>query len=430
MDQDQKRSVQDILPPTRRRPVSSPRMEIHDDDTPARPPRPRQRGSAIMVISAVVVVLVIGGIVFSVSNLFESATIYVTPREQDVTVEALKVSAQKDAVAPAMSFTLATKEKIGVRTVPASGTSKVEEKAHGTIVVYNTQTVAQRLIKNTRFETPDGLIFRTPNSITIPASSTKDGKSTPGSLEVEVFADEPGEKYNIALVDFTVPGFKGSPQFDQVYARSKTSMTDGFVGTKATVAKDVEEKNRGEMRTALETGLRAEALEQIPEGYFASKDLVFVSFEAQPSRSVEGGAELREKGTAYTILLPVGALAAAIADASVGDYDAEAVTLLDPSVLTISLSEASEDASAQPWAEDTLDFELSGKPHLVWVIDTAAIQADLAGKSREALNPVLQAGYPSVERARAEASPFWSNSFPSDLAKLKVVLQLSENGQN
>lgn len=40
--------------------------------------------------------------------------------------------------------------------VDATGTKTVTTKASGNIIVYNEQTVAQRLIKNTRFQSPAG----------------------------------------------------------------------------------------------------------------------------------------------------------------------------------------------------------------------------------------------------------------------------------
>ena len=35
-----------------------------------------------------------------------------------------------------------------------------------------------------------------------------DGKNIPGSVDVKVYANEPGEKYNIGLSDFTIPVLK------------------------------------------------------------------------------------------------------------------------------------------------------------------------------------------------------------------------------
>ena len=82
---------------------------------------------------------------------------------------------------------------------------------------------------------------------------------TPGSVTVTVYADEAGPDYNSDPTDFTVPGLKGMPQFDDVYARSKGPITGGASGTLKTVS-DQDMKAAGdELRIALETKLRTKA---------------------------------------------------------------------------------------------------------------------------------------------------------------------------
>ena len=94
----------------------------------------------------------------------------------------------------------------------------------------------QRLITRTRFQSPEGLIYRIAESAVVPGKTTKNGVDTPGSIEVTVFADEAGDKYNIKKTDFTIPGFKSdASRFKNIYARSSTDMTGGFVGKMKTI---------------------------------------------------------------------------------------------------------------------------------------------------------------------------------------------------
>ena len=418
MDPEQKRSLQDIMPPQRRRPQRP--MNEREAESYTDSPR-RKKSGVVIVITAVVLLLLFAGAVFGISSFFESATITVTPHEQDVTSEKVVFEASRSGEGGAI-FSVATTEKIGVRTVPASGTSNVEKKASGTIVVYNNfSTTPQRLIKNTRFETPNGLIFRTPDSITIPGKTTKDGKDVPGSLEVRVEADEAGEKYNIDLTDFTIPGFQDTPQFETIYARSKTAMSGGFVGTEAAVASDIEEKNRTEMRAALAESLKGEAKTAVPDGYITTDALVYVAYESQPSRSVDGGAELREKGVAYAILLPLDGLAEVVAKAGLASYEGEAVSILNADSLAIEVA----DPPTNPWTAETLTFEISGAAHLVWTVDTENLKKDLAGKDVVAHTTIL-GSYPSVDSAKVTVSPFWRQKFPTDPEKITVTLKLVE----
>ena len=93
---------------------------------------------------------------------------------------------------------------------------EIERRASGKIIVFNNySTNSQRLIARTRFETLEGKIYRIRDAVVVPGISDKDGRKTPGSIEVTVFADEPGEEYNIGYTDFTKnngwPNSTGSP---------------------------------------------------------------------------------------------------------------------------------------------------------------------------------------------------------------------------
>lgn len=45
-----------------------------------------------------------------------------------------------------------------------------------------------------------------------------------------MYADGYGTEYNSAETDFTIPGFKGTPREKSFYARSKGTITSGFIG--------------------------------------------------------------------------------------------------------------------------------------------------------------------------------------------------------
>ena len=153
----------------------------------------------------------------------------ITPKQNKTLVDAQFVAAL-DAGVGELTYEIMTIEKTDSKKIVAAGREEIEEKASGKIVIFNDfNTSSQRLIKNTRFETPEGLIYRINRSIVVPGQKTEDGEKVPGSIEVTVYADEAGDKFNISLTDFTVPGFKGSPRFEKFYARSKTPMAGGFI---------------------------------------------------------------------------------------------------------------------------------------------------------------------------------------------------------
>ena len=249
-----KRRIDDIIPPAggdkRRsiRKVSMDRMvrrkgrervrgtkqETDLDLSPQAPPvraTPSRFGLWIIVGVSILVLF------FGFSLLFSGAKLVVIPKQRSVLVDAT-FEAFKTPRVGALGYEIMTIEIEGTNEVYANTEEFVEEKASGKITIYNNfNTSKQRLIKNTRFETPEGLIYRINESTVVPGQRIENKKVVPGSVEVVVYADEVGEKYNMGLGDFTIPWFKGDPRFDDFYARSKTEMTGGFVGEKKIVSK-------------------------------------------------------------------------------------------------------------------------------------------------------------------------------------------------
>ena len=85
--------------------------------------------------------------------------------------------------------------------------------ARGTITIYNELTVKQDLRPGTRFVTTDGVVFRSRDWVSIPASRSINGITEMGVVEVEIFADPYdesgkiiGKRGNIlASSDLTIP---------------------------------------------------------------------------------------------------------------------------------------------------------------------------------------------------------------------------------
>ena len=110
-----------------------------------------------------------------------------------------------------------------------TGRKHVSKKASGEILVFNKYSYApQRIISNTRFLSKEGKLFRIKGPIVIPGLSKKEGSYIPGQVSVMVYADKPGEEYNIEPTSFTLPGLQGSAKYSKIYAKSSKAMTGGI----------------------------------------------------------------------------------------------------------------------------------------------------------------------------------------------------------
>ena len=130
-------------------------------------------------------------------------------------------------------------------TFKSSGFGKDEKKATGKVTIFNNYSVyPQALVANTRLSTPDGKIFRINSRVVIPGATKENGNLVPGSIEVEVTADQPGPDYNIDPCNdknnchFSIVGFQGTDKYDKFYAYSYEKMAGGTYGTIPMVVED------------------------------------------------------------------------------------------------------------------------------------------------------------------------------------------------
>lgn len=176
-------------------------------------------------------------------------------------------------------------EEISLR-VPLEGMNipfavkKVEKRARGTIVVYNAYSVKpHRFVARTRFESPDGKMYRIENPLLIPGAKEEGGTLAPGSTEVEVVADNPGEEYNKEFADLTVPGLKGSVLFEKFYARSKGPIHGGYQGEERVVGSAA---LTSETFAVQERSFADKLRAQMPDGFLLPEAAWSVTYEGEP----------------------------------------------------------------------------------------------------------------------------------------------------
>jgi hypothetical protein len=426
--------VQDIIPPEKRsiRKISRSteiRNSSHDDDVgasyPARDQSVRvhagKRGPKKTRIW--IVILVVSILALAAYHVFFSvASLTVTPVRAVVgvshTFTAVK-DGSPDSGSADIEYKTMRLENEDSQKVSSTGEEEVEEKASGNIVIFNNYSSKdQRLIKNTRFATPDGLEYRIPQSVIVPGIHESDGVDIPGSIEVTVFADQPGEEYNLGLTDFVIPGFEDDPeQYDSFYARSKTPMQGGFVGTRMKVSDIDKATALEEVHARLEIELRSSADSEIPRDYFELVDGALIEFESLQNTESDGSVTLNEKAVLTAIIINKGDLSRLIAEETISSYDDDqlvAIENFDELEFLWDFPDAENEST-----DGEIVFSVSGEASIVWQIDEESLKLSLAGKSRSEIPSVLL-DYPGIADIRASFRPFWSSTFPEDPENIKV----------
>ncbi len=431
-----KKLIQDIVvrkvssaPSMPARPMKSEEPISREDfGPPRRPPTLGSPGSTGFwgkkKVIGLVGILAIGIFLF-VSSSFAAATVYVTPRQIPVTLAGDAFAAERENDTTHVHFEIMKLEDEGTRVVPSTGTQKVEKKAKGTLIVYNTfDKSPQKLIAGTRFEAPNGKIYKADDPVTIPGMKVENGKEVAGSVTVSVTAAEPGEAYNIGLSDFSIPGFKGTPRYDKFYARSKTEMAGGFVGT-TKVARDTDIIDaRHTLEEELSVKLLDRAKKEVPEGYlfYEGADFYRVSFPDDVNASATSSdVTVKGKGTLYGMILDEASLAAAIA-AKKTDDGSKGLLIANPEALSFS---ADSPDSFDPSSVKNFTFRLTGSIALEGDLDEAKFAGELAGLPHTQSPDVLK-NFSSIERIEVDFSPRWIRSFPKDASRITITRKNKE----
>jgi len=356
---------------------------------------------------------------FAAFSLFSGATVSYTPKSAQLTFNKDTYTAYKSGDKTLLFSVIKLSDDKGVKT-PASGEENVSLKASGTIVVYNNAGKNdQKLIKNTRFQSSDGKIFKIPNEIIVPGQKTQNGALVPGSIETTVVAAEAGAEYNIDLSDFTIPGFKGTPQFTTIYARSKTPMTGGFIGARKKVSDSDLAAANTTLNTTLKNGLMDQAKAQVPADFIIFPNLIYIAYSSLPQTNpTDNGVTVNQHADLYGVMFKKTDLANFLASKKLTDDASGPVDV--PDLTNLDLSFVGQTAK-DLLKVDQLNFQVTGSATAVFLTDENALKNDLVGKNNSDLDSILKKNYPGILDATSVIRPFWKSVFPSDPEKIRII---------
>ncbi len=389
--------------------LRSVRREFESKSAPARRTKQKtgKNKKRLMLLGLFVGVILLAVLV---SGFFGGASVTVTPRTDEASI-LNEYSARKSDVA-GLSYEIVSVSGQGSESVKATGERQVERRATGVIVIYNDySTSPQRLIKNTRFATPEGLIFRISDSVNVPG---KKG-TTPGSIEATVTADAPGDKYNVGLKDFTIPGLKGDPRYTSLYARSKTPIAGGFSGVEKIVAESDRDRAKANIRKKIETDLLSQVAAQVPAESITFKTGWKIEYRSLPEQAVsDTEVKIQEEGTLTAVLFDKKQLSSVLAKSKLAGYNNEPIIITNIEDFTFAAKEPFNPATA-----NSILFTLTGNAEFEWMYDEASLKDSLAGQPRSAIPSVLQK-FPMIQKADISLRPLWARKFPSSPEKIDI----------
>jgi len=367
-------------------------------------------------------IISLGALFFLISSNFSTATINITPKMESVVLDDTFTATSKPG-GSGLSFEVMTIKKVSTKSLDTDGEESVERKSIGKAVIYNSySTASQRLITNTRLESTDSLIYRIRDSVDVPGYKMVDGKKVPGSVEVEIVADNAGDKYNMEIADFKgdfkIPGFKGSPKYDGFYSRLSADVTGGLIGkikkvseTKLATEKEVLDKALGE-------DLIKELYQKKPEQYEIFKDNYFISYKNIPdTESNSDKYALTEEGTINALMFKKDLLSTFVAKSKIKNFSGDPVEILLADDVLVSIVST----NPEPWTEDSLKIKFSGNAKIVWSYDSKALSGYLIGQNKSIIDDLVNDKFKlSIKSISAVIRPQWKKTFPENPSRIKL----------
>ena len=385
-------------------------IPIRKVDLPTREEKKaKERNHSIWVVA----ILSIIGLFFVITSVFGKATITITPKVVSFDVPQ-NISAKKNPLDNEIGYSEVTLSVSDTTFVKGSDQKQISSKATGKVMIYNNTSSSQKLISATKLETADGLIFFLDKTITVPARFIKSGTTTPGSIATTVTASESGDKYNVGLTDLNVTAFKGSPKFDQIFVRSKTSITGGAEGIIAEVDKSLLDTSSQNLDQKITKDLISKVSKQLPEKFIIPDGAYTITFGTSTPKYNQDGATVIVEGTIKAYALDAKSILSKVS-LNGGQKDTlgtDKVKILKSNLKSLSFTQT----------DDTLSMNLNGNLTLETIVDPTAILKVASGLSRRNAVDAIDA-IPGIDSVNISLNPIWKLNVPEDSAKIEISVK-------
>ncbi len=324
------------------------------------------------------------------------------------TVLELKQYNEEGEVTGTIMETELTQSKI----FPASPSGELEEKASGTVMLVNTNNSPQTLIATTRLLSPQGVLFRLSQTVTVPANSQLQN--------IKVIADQPGETSAIAPTRFTIPGLNPTLR-ELIYAESTEPMRRlPKAGSTQITPIDLDQA-----RKILTDLLIPQALANLREQLPSEKrnlSVVYKSEIIKAESDVPAGSKNSQFN--YTVTVKVTAVfynpdelrELALKNLQTNLSSGRKILNLEPESLAISIEDVAGDLTTAYLRIKFLAQVIITDPELVFRI------SDLLGRTPEEVQNYFSA-FREVKNVKVELSPFWVKSVPTVENHITLKLQ-------
>lgn len=300
----------------------------------------------------------------------------------------------------------------------ATGKKQVERKAGGRIIVYNSYSSSpQPLIAGTRFQSPDGKIFKLTERIVVPGAQIIEGKIVSSNIEAVVEAIQSGPQYNIGPISrFSIPGFQGTPKERGFYAESKEAFKNGFIGEAAYPTdediKKAKEKAEKDLKDYVDSYL---SLQIPPEFKFidASRQFNIIKEEVNSNTDEKGNFTVFAEGES----------------SAVGFREADLMSLIEKTA-QVNLGENFKIKSYQleygvgrtDFKKGQISFAVDFKGVFEEPINIESFKQKISGKDEKELKTFISS-FSNIQKTTVSFWPFWVKKAPDNIKRITVEIE-------
>ena len=313
-------------------------------------------------------------------------------------------------------------------TFPSTG--KTLKKAEGVISLCNSYTTkSEEWWIGTRFMSAEGKTFKSKAEISVPGAEIKDNKIVAKCVDVPVIAapeedynDEHynAEDYNIGPSNFSIVSFRGTQRYTKFYGESLDSMKGG--GESLVITEEDLEKAKESLVRDIKIKATNSLEEKIGENFVLLEDTLKTEITEQSSL-VKAGDEMESFNFRVNAKL-TGII-----------FEKEDVDVFTENFILAKAGEGKvvhQESLNIGYTPQVVDLEdgrlvvyLNVSASIYSGADLAALKSGLAGKSLAEAKFFLQ-NQPEIINTELKFSPFWVNSIPKDLSKVKIEYPVIE----
>ena len=365
-------------------------------------------------------IFLVGGGVWILNRFFGTANMVIHFKKVPWAYEhsflvdnSVKTASLANHILPGQLF---SEEQNIVNTALASGLKKISERASGIITIYNAYSSApQQLVASTRFETPDGKIFRLSQSAFVPGAKVQDGKIIPSSVDAVIVADAPGSAYNLGPIPrLTIPGFKGSSKYNGFYGEITKPTKGGFVGQKAVPTTADIQTAKDKTEDILKTSLDFKLTSDIPSDFKqfdSAREFKITKLSVNESTDEKGNFSVLGEAKISTV---------GFREADMREF-LKSIAVAGDTTLTLENLSIEYRAIKANISGGKLSFSVAASGTVTTDFSPDDFRAKLAGRTIEEARFAVSK-LPGLSDAKISVWPMWLRHVPSDAKRIKVSL--------